>query len=47
MGWFFDLADIVKDIVMLPFEIGKATVEFGADIAETVAQDVPHKVSGE
>ena len=47
MGWFFDLADIAKDIVMLPFEIGKAIVEGGADIAEATAQGIKNAASGE
>lgn len=47
MGLFFDLADIAKDIVMLPFEIGKAIVEGGADIAEATTQGIKNAASGE
>lgn len=49
MGFFdnlWELGDIAKDIVMLPFEIGKAATELGQDIKEAVVQDVKHKVSG-
>lgn len=42
-----ELLDIGKDIVMLPVEIGKATVELGNDIAEAVSQDIKNKVTGE
>lgn len=50
MGFFDaigDLLDIGKEIVMLPAEIGKATLELGSDIAEAVTQDVKNKVTGE
>jgi hypothetical protein len=41
-----DFADIGKDIIMLPVEIGKAAVECATDINETIAQDVKNKVNG-
>lgn len=41
-----DLADIAKDIVLLPAEIAKAAGECVTDIGEAVAQDVQNKVSG-
>lgn len=47
MGFLGDLADIAATIASVPFGVAKIIVEGGADIAETVAQDVQHKVSGE
>lgn len=49
MGFFdtlWELGDIAKDIVSLPFEIGKAATELGQDIKEAVIQDVQHKIEG-
>ena len=40
------LADIAKDIVSLPFQIGKEITELGNDIVETIGQDVQHKLEG-
>lgn len=48
MGFFDtlrELGDIAKDIVTLPFEIGKAAAELGQDIQEAVVQDVTHKIA--
>lgn len=41
-----DLADIGKDIVMLPVEIAKAATETATDIHETIVQDVSNRISG-
>lgn len=49
MGWLdaiTDLADIAKDIVTLPVEIGKAAIETCNDIQEAVTQDIQNKLTG-